>query len=93
MRHRDLDSYVFVSLSRELFWFSLCTVLSLLFVGSPDLVRQWPAVHNRNKQRFINETFKTAPTNYLPDLICLDSCQNCITAARHALMLRGKEHF
>ena len=29
MRHRDLDSYVFVSLSRELFWFSLCTVLSL----------------------------------------------------------------
>ena len=32
---------------------------SLSYVGSRDLVHQWPAVHNQNKQRFLDETFKT----------------------------------
>ena len=30
---------------------------SLTYVGSRDLVRQWPAVHDQN--RFLDETFKT----------------------------------
>ena len=30
----------------------------LSYVGSRDLDRQWPAVHNQTKQRFLNETSK-----------------------------------
>ena len=30
----------------------------LSHVWSRDLIRQWPAVHNQNKQGFLNETFK-----------------------------------
>ena len=61
--HRDLNYSVFVSLSRELFCFDYEYVLySLSYVGSRDLVvRQWSAVHDQNKQRFLNETFKTPP--------------------------------
>ena len=55
---RNLDNSVFVSLSRELFCFDY-VLYSLSYAGSRDLVRQWPAVHNQNKQRFLNETFKT----------------------------------
>ena len=55
---RDLDNSEFVSLSRELFCFDY-VLYSLSYAGSRDLVRQWPAVHNQNKQRFLNETFKT----------------------------------
>ena len=58
MLHRDLDNSVFVSLSRELLCFDY-VLYSLSYAGSLDLVRQWPAVHKQNKQRFINETFKT----------------------------------
>ena len=54
--HRDLDHSVFVSLFRELFLIMYTTLSS---VGSRDLVRQWPAVHDQNKQRFLNETSKT----------------------------------
>ena len=32
---------------------------SLTYVGSRDLVRQWPAVYNQNKKKILNETFKT----------------------------------
>ena len=57
--HRDLDRYsVFVSLSRELLCFDY-VLYSPSYVGSRDLVRQWPAVHDQNKQRFLKETFKT----------------------------------
>ena len=44
------------------------------YVGSRALARQWPAVHNQvknlasvqnqNKQRFINETFKSRRRTY-----------------------------
>ena len=63
--HRDLDNSVFVSLSRELFCFDY-VLYSLSYAGSCDLVsQQWPAVHNQNKQRFLNETFKTRCCNRL----------------------------
>ena len=58
IHHCDLDSSVFVSLFRELFCFDN-VLYSLSYAGSRDLVRQWPAVHNQNKQIFLNETFKT----------------------------------
>ena len=58
IHHCDLDSSVFVSLFRELFCFDN-VLYSLSYAGSRDLVRQWPAVHNQNKQIFLYETFKT----------------------------------
>ena len=62
--HRDLDHSVFVSLFGKLFLFCFCTVLS-----SRDLASQWPAVHNENKQRFLNETFKQRwCTGVIPDI-------------------------
>ena len=58
--HRELDhSSIFVSLSRELFCFDYVLLYSLWYVGSRGLVRLWPAVHDQNKQRFLDETFKT----------------------------------
>ena len=42
-RHRDLDYSVYYVL------------YALSYVGSRDLVYQWPAVHNQNKQRFFDE--------------------------------------
>ena len=50
--HPDLDHSVSVSLSKELFLYWFMYFLS--YVGSRDLVRQWPAVHNPNKQRFLD---------------------------------------
>ena len=38
--------------------FVLVLLYSLGYVGSRDLASQRPAVHNQNKQRFLNETFK-----------------------------------
>ena len=35
-----------------------CTY-SLSYAWSRDLICKWAAVHNQNKQRFLNETFKT----------------------------------
>ena len=67
MKHRDLDSSVFVTLSRELFCFEY-VLYSLSFTGLRDLVRQWPAVHNQNKQRFLNEFLKR---QYFPSTLYL----------------------
>ena len=56
--HRDLDHSVFVSPFHNVV-FVLIMYCTLSYVGSRDLVRQWPAVHYQNKQRFLNETFKS----------------------------------
>ena len=45
-------------LSRDMFCFDY-VLYSLSYAGSRELVRQWPAVHNQNKIRFLNETFKS----------------------------------
>ena len=46
-------------LSRDLFCFD-CVLYSLSYAGSRDLViSQWSALNDQNKQRFLNETFKT----------------------------------
>ena len=50
----DLNNSVFVSLSGDYVMYSLS------YVGSHDLISQWPAVHNKKtKQRCLNRTFKT----------------------------------
>ena len=61
--HRDLDHSVSVSRIQESCYCFDYVLYSLSYVGSRDLVRQRPAVHNQDKQRFLNETFKTRCTN------------------------------
>ena len=57
MYHRDLDITRICLALRELFFYEY-VLYTLSYVGSRDLVRQWPAVQNQNKQRFLYETFK-----------------------------------
>ena len=39
-------------------FFEICFCFDYVrYAGSIDLVRQWSAVHNQNKQGFLNETF------------------------------------
>ena len=56
---RDLYNSVLSRFPESFFVLIMYCTLSLSHVWSHDLVRQWPAVHNQNKQRFLNETFKS----------------------------------